>query len=45
LNLWIDSITFKIMNWANGYEYNGLWSVIDKFNMTLACGMYEMVGN
>jgi len=20
LNLWIDSITFKSMNWANGYE-------------------------
>jgi len=44
LNLWIDSITFKSINWANGYEYNGLWSMIDKFNMNLACDIYEMVG-
>jgi len=26
------------------YESNDLWSVMDKFNMILACDMYGMVG-
>jgi len=32
------------MNWVNMYEKNDLWSAMDKFNMTLACDMYGMVG-
>ena len=26
------------------YEWNGLWVIIDKFDMILACDMYGMVG-
>jgi len=32
------------MNWMNMHEQHGLWSMIDKFSMILACDMYGMVG-
>jgi len=32
------------MNWVDMYRWNGLWIIIDKFDMILACGMYGMVG-
>ena len=32
------------MNWVDMYEWNGLWVIIGKFDMILACDMYGMVG-